>query len=424
MKILNKPIREITFDDIVKHCKEKYPEGVELDYKEKFPKKGLRKIIASFANKRGGLVIIGVKEDKKSGCPIKWEGVDEDAKLVERTYQEALNVNPPPSIDVCKTNVVSKKVFILVRVNEGDNTPYYIRNNANVWVRTGNISKSIDIASPEWLELLFYKRKQAKKARDNYLKLANEIYLNALKREEKIRNRLIEEAKKKGDRSEKNYYQKKLGTNVAMCTIAIQPYFPRKALIKPKEIIDKTNDYRFINNYTEFPKSNLEPIPEGALYFKHNYTGFIECQQIYASGLLFTSWNILIPDDNSGRLLLPINFIAAKLFAILKVARSFYKLAEYQGVIKGYISLDLKYQPVLFFREISLNGGFFVSDKEVLLPNYNWKFSLDTVLLNNEDTVFKFYFETLRDIYWSAGYKEISENVIKEFMKRNSMSFS
>ncbi len=424
MKILNRSVNSITFDDVVSHCKEKYPEGVELDYKEKFPEKGLRKIIASFANTRGGLVIIGVREDKKSGCPIKWEGVDEDAKLVERAYQEVLNVNPPPSIDICKTNVVNKKVFILIRVNEGDSTPYYVRNNANVWVRTGSVSKSIDIASPEWLELLLNKRERAKKARGNYLNQANKVYLYALKREEKIRKRLIEEAKRKDDGSEKNYYQRELGTDAEMCTIAIQPYFPRKALIQPKELIDRINDYRYRGSYLEFPNLNLESIPEGVLYFKHSYEGSIECQQLYSTGLIFTKFDILRPDKEGGRLVLPISLIAVKLFAVLMTAKYLYNLVGYQGLIKGKVLLEIKNHNVSFFRNISYGNLDFRNDREALLPEYKWEIYLDTRILNDNNEIFKNYFEILKDVYWSVGYKEISEAGIKEFMTRNNMNMS
>lgn len=78
-------------------------QGVEIDYKKEYSQKGLEKFLAVFSNTRGGVIIIGVEEDRKTGCPIKWEGIDDNAKLIEHIYQESCNVTPQPAFEVHKT---------------------------------------------------------------------------------------------------------------------------------------------------------------------------------------------------------------------------------------------------------------------------------------------------------------------------------
>lgn len=63
--LYTKPIEQITWDDIESFCQQKIAEGPYLDYKELFPKK-LEKTIAAMANTLGGVILVGIKEDKQS----------------------------------------------------------------------------------------------------------------------------------------------------------------------------------------------------------------------------------------------------------------------------------------------------------------------------------------------------------------------
>src|SRR5829696_7959051 len=158
MKILTTLIRELTFNDVAAFCAEKHVEGIQIDYKQDFPQKGLAKQFAAFSNTRGGIIIVGVEEDSKTGVPLKWEGIPNQGKLIDRVHQFAANVEPAPDYDVCVTDESNGNVFLLIRIFEGDRTPYYVQNDSNIYVRTGNIINLVDIASPEAQSLLFGKR--------------------------------------------------------------------------------------------------------------------------------------------------------------------------------------------------------------------------------------------------------------------------
>ncbi len=106
-------------------------------------------------------------------------------------HQFAANVEPIPDYDVAVTNESNGKVFLLIRIFEGDSTPYYVQNDSNIWVRTGNITNPVDIASPEALSLLFGKREKASRARSVFIEKADDVYEAALQRAERERLTLI-----------------------------------------------------------------------------------------------------------------------------------------------------------------------------------------------------------------------------------------
>jgi|CXWL01.1.fsa_nt_gi hypothetical protein len=422
MKILNQDFSTITFDDIVAHCGEKHPEGVQLDYKENYPQKDLSKLFAAFSNTRGGLIIIGVKENRTTGIPETWNGIVIDATLVERVHQQALSVTPLPSYQVRMTDEKSGMIFLLIRIDEGASTPYFVKNDANVWVRTGNIRNPIGIAEPEWLELLYKKRSRAEKARKNYFSVAETVFKSGLELEEKKRLRLIEEAKSKGDGSEKTYAQNKLGTEVEPCTITIQPFYPSKAMIRPLEIIDKARDFRIQNNYCDFPDLNLRPIPEGAMMFKHGHNGYIECQQLYSSGLFYYRFDVKTFDRQSSKPVIYCSYILGSLATILLSSKSFYSLVGYQGVVKLNLELEIKDRNVYFCRLTGNDPFFFDAYQEALLPKYNWEYTFNTSELGDQNELMKLYCQIADDIHWSFGYKGVSVAIVQKFLADNQIN--
>jgi predicted HTH transcriptional regulator len=139
MNVFSKPFHEVTFKDVTEFCAQKYPESITLDYKQAIPK-DLAKHFATFSNTLGGVIIVGVEEDPQTGLPLKWEGMPNEGKLIERINQFATNVRPLPTYDVRMTDEVNGKVFVLINILEGDNPSYHANGDPTVWLRTGNIS--------------------------------------------------------------------------------------------------------------------------------------------------------------------------------------------------------------------------------------------------------------------------------------------
>jgi hypothetical protein len=419
MDILNKPIVDVAFEDVVSFCEEGVPEGIQIDYKEDFPTKGFSKHFASFSNTRGGVIIIGVKENSRTGLPEAWDGIVNDAHKIESIHQNATNVQPIPAYIIHVTNEVEGKCFVLIRIYAGDNTPYYVQNDSNTWVRTGSVSQLIDIASADGLELLFGTREKSKKARELCIKIGEETYFAALEREDKKRCRLIEEDERSGKNS--GYYQKKLGLESLICKITIQPYFPANALASPRDIKAVLNQIKFASKGYSFPEGSMEAIPQGLLHFDHGYGGYVESQQIYGQGMIFDHFDAVDIDGN-GKKTVHLWNVIGKLFAILQFAKSFYGKFNYQGSLKGFISLD-DMVDVFIIRIKPSNRSFHESDKQSFISAYKWEIDTDTQILNNPIEFKKYFFSFIREVYWHFGYEDVTDELLDDFLKESQLSF-
>lgn len=433
MQILNKPIDNFTFEEVVEFCKQGYIEGFQLDYKKELPSKGLAKHFASFSNSRGGVIIIGVEEDK-SGKPVAYEGIVFDSKLADKIHQYATSVEPRPLYDLHVTNEVNGKVFILVRIYEGDRTPYYVHNEANIFVRSGNITDPIGLASPEAIELLVGKKDKARLARENYIRIAKENYDAGLKVEERKRLKLIaveksnyqqqvEKAKAQGKQPPEyhsQYYQKPLGTEVSMLTILLQPYYPNKTLCNPKDIKTKIEHIRYRKGGTDYPDLNLKPIQEGVFRFQHNYDGGLSCQQVFSTGLLYLAEDVLRQDATRKHIY--IETIVVYYVMLLKALKNFYSLFNYQGAIYGHVELDgINGAQLKRIVPNGYRGGlFWHEEEEVPLKNkYVWSIELETSILYDDVALQDHIINFIKEIYWSLGYEDVSEDLLKAFLKQN-----
>lgn len=433
MKVLNTPIRELKFDDIVEFCKEKQIEGIQIDYKKEFPQKGLAKHFASFSNTRGGIIIVGVEEDSKTGLPIKWDGIVNDGKLEDRVHQFASNVEPLPDYDVYTTNEVGGKVFLLIRIFEGVRTPYYPQNDSNIWVRTGNISNSIDIASPDALELLFKKREKAELSRAFFINRAHEVYSVLLKRGDNERKSEIAEEKEKYlieqrasgvsnpslDTFKSSIYPSNLGSQSALSTFLLQPYYPHKALIKPLDLKNSIEQIEVRGKWGgDFPSRNNETVPEGVVSFSWGRNnGSISCEQLYGYGLVSNMEDILwIEKDGSKNLY--ISHFAKQVFITLLATAKYYKQVGYQGNVIGY--LLLKDVQGLIIHKIMPDGyrDLFPDRNKVLLPMYRWDIDTDTNVLNDRKELQTFFTSLINEIYVGLNLTPPQEALVMAYLKQ------
>ena len=75
--IFNKPLFDLQFQDIEKLKVDKICESPILDYKKEILSDNqLLKHISAFANTQGGVMIFGVEESGKGGCPNEIVGIE------------------------------------------------------------------------------------------------------------------------------------------------------------------------------------------------------------------------------------------------------------------------------------------------------------------------------------------------------------
>ncbi|MCD4811030.1 ATP-binding protein [bacterium] len=409
MNYLRKEIREITSSDIINFCKEKYPEGVNLDYKKEASAKGLAKHFAAFSNTRGGDIIIGVEEDSETGVPIKWEGVKNEKKIIESINQSASNVDPLPTYSCHVTDPLEKgKVFVVIRISEGDATPYYVYDDNNIYIRSHNITKLIDLASPDYTKVLFEKSNKAEVYRENNLNFVKTSFGKALELAEK--ERIIKCQNGKCDNNDS------LGSNSANLEVSLQPFFSIQNTVSMKELvrIARENDVLDISN-------TFKPYPRGLhghMYDLHS--GHYRYLVLQASGVFYWIEDIASVEDEIMNVRL--FSILHRLIGIFGDLEKVYNEIGYVGVLSGKIVLDLPNDVRLY--DVSQENSFQWRDPKIsFLNHYVWDMRLDTNILNVLADRDSYIVELMKQIEWDLGFDSTNKDdvlykTIAEISKR------
>lgn len=184
----NKPIHDLTYNDVVAFCAHRLPENKQLDYKFMLPKnhEKFAKTIASFANALGGTIIVGVQDDKDDKpCP-PFVGIPYHEKVrnaVESIIQTYIDPIVFVDINVC-ASPDRKKMFIVINIPQSNLTPHLVGKLKRAYIRTGQSSRPETIVHPNQLPWLLDHREKSERLRhilydkaakhfDNYLKTLN-----------------------------------------------------------------------------------------------------------------------------------------------------------------------------------------------------------------------------------------------------------
>jgi hypothetical protein len=383
-------LSKLSFNDIKNFCASGIPEGLQLDYKREAPDSTkLSKLIAAFSNTQGGYILIGVEEDRTTGKPSAWVGIQDTAAALTAIDQAAANINPLPTYSRQLTDEVNGKAFIIVQVSTGQATPYYVFNDSNIWIRTGSLRKSIDIASPEMQEILYRTRESAEKARNNNFRYSEDIVNASILR---INNEINQYNKASESRSfEKIDRLKRLE-----CIVTVQPYMPHVSSIKPSVLKKNLQQIR----YREFPNLNCDTIQKG-MYHRTSgkYTDTYRVEQVYTDG--FMSFHDDVTRINNGDANLFLGEVCGNLFIVLGSSCKFYELLDYTGPL--HITLSLKNtlnQHVHPFYRISSFGEL----ERALLNNYHWDFETDTNELIDKDARLQLYYRMADELQTAFNY--------------------
>ena len=175
-KLNNAPIESIEIDDIIGFCEIRREEGIDLDYKGNWPS-DLEKVICSFANTQGGIVLIGVDEEEKTRRPkLPIDGIEGEPSTI---YQRIMNIAsdgiyPPisPEIRVCKLPNPKNKYVVLIRILPS-RLMHSTDRRRRIYIRVADNSRGYDLASVSDLEWLWERKRLLEEKR-------NEIYLSAI----------------------------------------------------------------------------------------------------------------------------------------------------------------------------------------------------------------------------------------------------
>lgn len=133
-----KPLAQVAWDDLAQ-LKE-LDEGFALEFKREnnaSVRRKIPKIVASFANSRGGWLVIGIADDTKDVVPVPRPQTDFSQTLGEMCRR---HVSPVPPFDVrfIADPADNARGVIVVQVGEGDFPPYIA--DGLVEIREGSTS--------------------------------------------------------------------------------------------------------------------------------------------------------------------------------------------------------------------------------------------------------------------------------------------
>jgi len=120
----------------------------------------LAKAVASFANKYGGWLLLGIEAHETTNEPIlPPEGIPPAPGLTEKVYQAIRgHLSPPPSPQVQEIVLNNDNSVLAVLVPESENPPHIHMRTGSVFVRTGNTSQPLDrIKDRQELDALYQK---------------------------------------------------------------------------------------------------------------------------------------------------------------------------------------------------------------------------------------------------------------------------
>jgi len=229
--------RPITVQHIRDVCA-RFNEGLRVEYKSTFDasvRTQLPKIVSSFANSQGGVLVVGVRTvNGVPEPPIEGFAPPPREELPLTVESICLqNIQPPviPRTEVVQSDVANQ-IFLVVEVDESAEAPHAIENSRRVYVRTGNAANPYDLAEVDLIIDLLARRREPLERRDRILNLAEERSLQSV------------------------------GRQAPYLQVSVSPQFPRTELCSSEETWD------FLTQTTRaqgapIPANSLKRVPDG-----------------------------------------------------------------------------------------------------------------------------------------------------------------
>jgi len=409
--LIRSNLSDISYQDVLSFLQIEEPEGVHLDYKSEINSKSLKKHFASFSNKEGGIIIIGV--DEKKGI-AESKGIEITNKDLEQISQIASNVDPLPIYESRKIVAEDKKGFIIIKISAGSYTPYVVINDPKIYIRTGDISKDyIDVANPEELKILFKKKEEILKRRENMDHLVQETFELHMKAGEEERIQKIS----KGTTS----VTEELGNNCRFVESLFIPSFPiDKKLCSENFLKDFLTSGRVSFGYGNLPHNSMrfQSIPMGMTSFDwSSQTGAVENLQVYLDGTVYCVYDILEAQKDEDDFIW-LSRIWYYLVLSLRFAQSYYSKIGFNGPLHWKARINNVRGINIRWETMALE-----SVKKALLNTYTYENDTNTIELEMSNKEDGLEFDLFRNLLWYFGYDFSNmQEVYNNFLKKNNIS--
>jgi len=306
--------RPITVAHVRDFCV-RFSEGLRVEYKrDANVREKLPKVVSSFANSHGGVLVIGV--NTVNGIPQPpFEGFEPPAREEFALTVENIclqNIYPPvlPRTTVVPSDVANR-AFLVIEVEESGEAPHAIENSKKVYVRTGNATNPYDLADVDLIIDLVKRRKEPLELRDRLEKSAE-------------------------GRAEKWVMSPQSYVQATIC-----PRFPRSALCSSDEVYDFVRNTQYRGGHF-ISVNNLRRVPDGvAGQIPESMAGGAAYEEINRFGLLFarTRFRKVPWEGEREVLVLLYGDLFHTLCKFLYCAESFYGATGFRGTVLVRVSL-------------------------------------------------------------------------------------
>lgn len=413
-----KSLENLDYADIEGFCKQGVSEGIYLDYKLEIKADKLSQSIASFANTKGGILLVGVNEDKTTKLPDKWDGIDDKGTLSETINQIIANVTPIPT---CRFAIVPHKAkgkaFVVLVVEEGVSAPYFTVHKPIVYVRTGDVSTPIAQSDRASLLELSERGKIADAKIQSSLDLTNEIFDERYKRArdsarvEQEQNRTPSAYPLSAIEQSVNtdYLTDMWGYTSPLVISSITPINPSE-LTDQKTMYDQQHSFRYDKGHHLVPPMNtpLDPVRYG-IATRNDYAFDIANKRVR---YMYVSKNGLIQirrelNETDHKHNIELHNLFSALHTVvntLRYASTYYAHFSYSGSLRLLVELtNLDKEILLVGSTVGMSNDNIV---EIDLTSYDWTMEFSTHDLNTEK-IKEILTELFTNIYLDLGFRNL-----------------
>ncbi|MBI3292780.1 MAG: ATP-binding protein [Elusimicrobia bacterium] len=398
--LFTRPAKSVPFEDVIAFLDQRYEENIRLDYKADFssaePAKELAKDLAAFANTQGGVLLIGIEEERsesklnaKPKLPAvgrKKTKLSEDSETRIRDVALSLvHVYPPVQLDVHIYPMTSDRELILVQIFSDDEI-HWTEGRTGFYVRDGDRCKPVP-GTAEQLELLRSRREKIYAYRDTLFREGFQ-HLNVAVFDSHY-----------GDQSK---------CPLPLLSLSIVPIVPSKHLATTDRLIELTSqlESRADREWTFPPRTRDEMSGSDRLYLflteqdrqRRGVSGPPHFTEIHTNGFIFYAQPFGETIEKSGQSVTTIrdHYILVRLIPFLLFAKRFYTEVGYLGLVSFRLEILLAPAGAYFqFQGAEVERRIVESKISILVEFGIFEFT--------DGRMFELLIEVYRELVWAGG---------------------
>ena len=394
MSIFNRPLSQLTSQDLDELIHRQAVENMRLEFKRDVPSKDETvKKLSSFANTFGGFVVVGAEANSKDGKIIGLPGVDPQPSYKQTVVQWCADaVTPFLDVDVSDpvaTPAGNGRVCYVLFVRESDLAPHFLNDRKGVWIRTNEFSTRFEprLANESELRHLLDRRKIVRDRR-------NELVQRARRRFQIFAERRYRELNRgRGD---------KIGSRF---DLSIVPRFPAEPLCDHAKLLSIIKAKRLEWRGVGFPRDSiaLASQHESAIVLRPGSSFSILEANIW--GLLFYATEIEHREDTySG---IHLNHFLGQLLVFLKHAQ----LMKSELGYVGPLLIQMRLEAICGVPWVYFPGGGNKAEKGPASElDDEVSFAVNTDGEELDQRLEKLAVDILRYVFFALNWAEIADN--------------